>query len=123
MEKTQKRLIAKVKTTNGTFGTPVNTDISAVYEKLRSGDNEERVGRIAYQATLATLNGGAHDAGSSACDVLPYLLFAATFGKGGMEDVQTMTHLVLITINCPRLYAQAMHELSAGDIYAVDVTF
>ena len=100
MEKTQKRLIAKVKTTNGSFGTPVTTDLGAVYEKMRSGDNEERVRRIAYQATLAVLNGG-HDAHSSVCDALPYLLFAGTFGKGGMEDLQTMTHLVMISIGCP----------------------
>ena len=99
MGKTQKRLIAKVKTTNGSFGTPVNTDLGAVYEKLRSGDNGERVRKIAYQATLATLSGGCNE-GSSACDALPYLLFAATFGKGGLEDVQTMTHLVMISIDC-----------------------
>ena len=41
MEKNLKRLIAKVKTTNGSFGTPVSTDLGAVYDKLRSGDNEE----------------------------------------------------------------------------------
>lgn len=94
----QKRLIAKVKTTNGRFGTPVSTDLSVVYDKLRSGDNEERVKKIAFQAMLSTLKDKRH--GTSACDALPYLLFAATFGKGGLEDVQTMTNLVMISIDC-----------------------
>ena len=58
MEKNLKRLIAKVKTTNGSFGTPVSTDLGAVYDKLRSGDNEERVRKIAFQATVAALAGG-----------------------------------------------------------------
>ena len=94
----QKRLIAKVRTTNGRFGTPVSTDLSAVYDKLSSGDNEERVKKIAFQAMLSTLKDKRH--GASACDTLPYLLFAATFGKGGLEDVQTMTNLVMISIDC-----------------------
>ena len=58
MERNQKRLIAKVKTTNGTFGTPVSTDLGAVYDKLRSGDNAERVRKVAFQATVSALAEG-----------------------------------------------------------------
>ena len=106
MEKNQKRLIAKVKTTNGTFGTPVSTDLGAVYDKLRSGDNAERVRKVAFQATVSALAEGEREGLSSIGDALPYLLFSATFGKGGLDDVQAMTHLVLLSIGCPEGLAQ-----------------
>ena len=98
MEKTDKRLITKVKTSDGRFGKPVTTDIGAVYEKLRSGDNEERVKKIAYNAARATINGSSEPIDA---DSLPYLLFGATFGKGGFDDVRQMTSLTLLSIRCP----------------------
>ena len=98
MEKTDKRLITKVKTTDGRFGKPVTTDIGSVYEKLRSGDNEERVKKIANNAARATINGSSEPIDASS---LPYLLFGATFGKGGFDDVRQMTSLTLLSIRCP----------------------
>ena len=98
METTKERTISKVKTSDGRYGTPVTTTLSAVYEKLRSGDNEERVKKIARNVTVAVINGS--DTGVGA-DTLPYLLFGATFGKGGLDDVRTKTGLVLLSIACP----------------------
>ena len=34
-------------------------------------------------------------------DRLPYLLFSATFGKGGFEHPNTFTQLLLLDIPCP----------------------
>lgn len=33
--------------------------------------------------------------------LLSYLLFGATFGKGGFDDVRQMTSLTLLSIRCP----------------------
>ena len=54
MEKTKERTISKVKTSDGRYGTPVTTTLSAVYEKLRSGDNEERVKKIARNKSFSS---------------------------------------------------------------------
>ena len=110
MATTKERTISKVKTSDGRYGTPVTTTLSAVYEKLRSGDNEERVKKIARNVTVAVINGS--DTGVGA-DTLPYLLFGATFGKGGLDDVRTKTGLVLLSIACPeglsRIEALKLH--------------
>ena len=100
MENVTKRPMAKVRTTKGCFGTPVNTDLNTVFEKLRSGDNEEKVARIANCAMLAAIDGIRGERSAAAFDALPYLIFGVTFGKDGLADVRAMTHLVLLSISC-----------------------
>ena len=97
---TSKRLITKVKTNDGLLGKPADISIDDVYEKLRSGDYEERVKKVAAQATGAILDGVGRDSRLAGADALPYLLFSATFGKGGTDDVQALTHLVLLSFDC-----------------------
>ena len=103
MENVTKRPMAKVRTTKGCFGTPVNTDLNTVFEKLRSGDNEEKVARIANCAMLAAIDGIRGERSAAAFDALPYLIFGVTFGKDGLADVRTMTHLVLLSISFRRI--------------------
>lgn len=93
--------ISKVKTVLGAFQKPVTTDLQAVADKLRSGDNEERVKRIAQRAMSATLDGQKREGTLIGVDELPYLLFSATFGKGGVNDVRSFTGLVVLSVPCP----------------------
>lgn len=97
----EKILITKVKTVEGVFQKPVTTDLQAVADKLRSGDNEERAMRIAQHAMAASLSNDEYSGTLIGVDALPYLLFSATFGKGGMEDVKSFTGLVLLSVPCP----------------------
>ena len=64
--------ITKVKEKNGTMQKPVSTELSAVVEQMRSKktlDMREK----------------------------PRLLFSATFGRGGFDEVRSMTGLLLMT--------------------------
>ncbi len=97
----EKKLISKVKTVKGAFQKPVTTDLQAVAGKLCSGDNEERVRRIAQRAMSATLDGQKREGTLIGVDELPYLLFSATFGKGGVDDVRSFTGLVVLSVPCP----------------------
>ena len=95
-----KVLMTKVKTVGGRFQKPVATALDAIYEKLRSGEYDRQTERIALAATTATLNGGKRMGHLDAADALPYLLFSATFGKNGFDDVRQRTGLLVLTIDC-----------------------
>ena len=97
----EKIQISKVRTVGGVFQKPVTTDIQAVVDKLRSGDNEERAMRIARHAVSAAMDGRKREGTLIGVDALPYLLFSAVFGKGGVEDVRAFTGLVLLSVPCP----------------------
>ena len=64
--------ITKVKEKNGTMQKPVSTELSAVVEKMRS------------EKTLDMRE-------------KPSLLFSATFGRDGFDEVRSMTGLLLMT--------------------------
>jgi hypothetical protein len=93
--------ISKAKTIDGVLQRPVTTDLKAVVDKLRSGDNEQRVMQIAQRAMSATLDGRGREGTLIGVDALPYLLFSAVFGKGGVEDVKEFTGMVLLSVPCP----------------------
>jgi predicted P-loop ATPase len=97
----EKILISKAKTIGGMLQKPVTTDLQAVVDKLRSGDNEQRVMQIAKKAMSATLDSHKREGTLIGVDALPYLLFSAVFGKGGVEDVKSFTGLVLLSVPCP----------------------
>ena len=97
----EKILISKAKTIDGVLQKPVTTDLQAVADKLRSGDNAERVMRIAKRAMSAVLGSRKREGTLIGVDALPYLLFSAVFGKGGVEDVKSFTGLVLLSVPCP----------------------
>ena len=93
----EKLLITKVKTQNGKFLKPVITDLAAVCEKLRSGDHAERVNKVAMSVTLSAINHSDGRGTLEGVDALPYLLFSATFGRGGLSEVRQYTQLVLLS--------------------------
>ena len=96
----EKTLITKVKTRYGQFTTPVTTDLEAVYKKLRSGDYNERVGKIAMNATLSAIDHQERVGTLEGVDTLPYLLFSATFARNSFALVRSYTHLTLLSVSC-----------------------
>ena len=95
--------ITKVKTTNGEFGSPVTTEMDAIIERMRSESTREAVGEIAAQAHLRMLDPKNNQllGALAATDKLPRLVFSGTFGKGGFDDLRSMTGLLLMDVSCP----------------------
>jgi len=94
--------IAKVKTSCKKMGLPVNTELEAVVERMRLKSTREAVARIAEYAHLQRLlDDGKEQMGHfDGLDALPRLLFGATFGKKGFDDVREMTGLLLMDVDC-----------------------
>ena len=96
--------ITKVNTNAGTFGVPVSAELSAVVERMRSPKTKEAADRIAAIALKSRLSMKQDSPRYllSDTDRLPYLIFAATFGKGGFDKPVSFTGLVLLNIPCPQ---------------------
>ena len=95
--------ITKIKTKLGEFGSPVSTELEAVLERMRSVDTKavaERIRTVALQSRLSMEKGMPRYVLEDA-DRLPYLLFTATFGKGGYDHPSAFTQLLLLNIPCP----------------------
>lgn len=95
--------ITKIKTKLGQFGAPVSAELDAIVERMRSEDMKETVGNIrtvALQSRLMMEKGAPRYLLKDA-DRLPYLLFGATFGKGGFDSPNSLTQLLLLNIPCP----------------------
>ena len=100
--------ITKVKTTMGSFGSPVTTDISAVVERMRSPKTKEtadRIAAVALQSRLAMQQGAPRYLLGDA-NRLPYLLFSVTFGRRSLDKPTALTGLLLLNIPCPQGTAQ-----------------
>ena len=82
--------ISKFTTKDGACGRPVTTELETIVERMRSEKNREAV-----ELTSAGVRG-------DAADRLPRLLFSGTFGRGGTDDLRTMSGLVLMDIDCPQ---------------------
>ncbi|MBQ9650155.1 MAG: hypothetical protein IJV25_07000 [Prevotella sp.] len=95
--------ITKIKTKLGEFGTPVSTELETVVERMRSEDTKEAATRIRNSALQSRLmmEKGAPRYMLTDSDRLPYLLFSATFGKGGLDHPNALTQLLLLNIPCP----------------------
>ena len=102
--------ITKVKTKLGEPQLPVTTDIEAVIERMSSETTKPAADRIARNAMASRLEmeKGAPRYHLMGTDALPYLIFGATFGRGGFDDVKTMTGLLLLNIYCPEGHRQVM---------------
>ena len=96
--------IAKVKTTGGLFKKPVTTDLDSVVERMQSPKTKEAVNRIARVAMQSRLmmQEGLPKYFIQETDLLPYLIFSATFGKGGFDKPLSFTGLVLLDVPCPQ---------------------
>ena len=95
--------ITKVRTKLGEMQSPVSTELEAIVERMRSDDTKPAADVIARNAMYSRLmmDQGAPRYLLKGTDALPYLLFSATFGRGGLDDVRTMTGLLLLNIYCP----------------------
>ena len=82
--------ISKFTTKDGAYGRPVTTELETIVERMRSEKNREAVELIS-----AGVRG-------DAADRLPRLLFSGTFGRGGTDDLRTMSGLVLMDVDCPQ---------------------
>ena len=82
--------ISKFTTKEGAFGLPVTTELETIVERMRSEKNREAV-----EQAVASLCG-------DAADRLPRLLFSGTFGRGGTDDLRTMSGLLLMDVDCPQ---------------------
>ena len=95
--------ITKIKTKFGELGTPVSTELDAIVVRMRSDDTKEaaeRIRAVAMQSRLMMEQGTPRYLLKDA-DRLPYLLFSATFGKGGLDNPISFTQLLLLDIPCP----------------------
>ena len=94
--------ITKVNTKGGQFGTPVSTELSAIVERMRSPRTKESADRIATIALKSRLmiQQGMPRYQMNEADLLPYLIFTATFGRS-LQKPNAFTGLVLLNIPCP----------------------
>ena len=95
--------ITKVKTKIGEFGHPITVELSTIVERMRSGATKQaadRIAQVALASRLAMADGMPRYYIKEA-DLLPYLVFSATFGKDGFQKPTTATGLMLLDIPCP----------------------
>jgi hypothetical protein len=96
--------ITKVNTTAGQFKLPVSTELNSVIERMREPRTKEvadRIARTAMQSRLM-IEQGMPRYFIRDTDLLPYLIFSATFGKAGFDKPLSFTGLVLLNIPCPQ---------------------
>lgn len=96
--------ITKIKTRMGEFGAPVSTELEAIVERMRSEETKdaaEKIGRVALLSRLAMKEGMPHYFLTDT-DRLPYLLFSATFGKGGFDHPNTLPSCCCLTFPAKR---------------------
>ncbi len=96
--------ITKIKTRAGELGAPVSVELSAVVERMRSEETKaaaDRIAAVALSSRIAMAEGMPRYTLKDA-DLLPYLVFSATFGRDGLQKPITTTGLVLLNIPCPQ---------------------
>ena len=100
--------ITKIKTSLGSFGCPVTTDLDTIVERMRSPKTKEiadRIANTALQSRLA-MQKGMPRYFIADTDRLPYLLFSATFRQRSLDRPAALTGLILLNLPCPKGGAQ-----------------
>ena len=102
--------ITKVRTKLGEPLSPISTELEAIVERIRSEATKPAADRIVRNAMASRLmmEQGMPRYQLIGTDALPYLIFDATFGRGGFDDVRTMTGLLLLNIYCKEGHRQVM---------------
>ena len=92
--------ITKIRTKLGEFQTPVTTDLDLVVARMRSEETKKAADLIAHNAMASRLamQEGMPRYHLEATNLLPYLIFTATFGRGGLDNPKTTTGLLLLNI-------------------------
>ncbi|MBQ8989149.1 MAG: hypothetical protein IJ067_05620 [Prevotella sp.] len=95
--------ITKINTKIGEFGAPVSTELSPIVERMRAAKTKEAADRIAAVALKSRLmmQQGMPYYHLKETDLLPYLIFSATFGRGNLQKPIAFTGLVMLNIPCP----------------------
>ena len=96
--------ITKIKTRLGEFGAPVTTELDAIVERMRSPKTKEAadaIARITLHSRLM-MEKGMPRYFIRETDLLPYLVFSATFGKAGFDKPISSTGLLMLNIPCPQ---------------------
>lgn len=109
--------ITKIRTKLGEFQTPVTTDLDLVVARMLSEETKKAADLIAHNAMASRLamQEGMPRYHLEATNLLPYLIFTATFGRGGLDNPKTTTGLLLLNIACPEGQRQVMdmrHKVS-----------
>ena len=96
--------ITKVNTKNGEPKSPVSAELSSIVERMQSPKIKEAAMRIANAALKSRLmiEHGMPRYLLQETDLLPYLMFSATFGRAGFDKPISFTGLVLLDIPCPQ---------------------
>ena len=109
--------ITKIKTDDGQFGSPVSVSLEETVERMRSEAHQQKVEDIAQAVTFALIQQqekGHADLGVAVRYDLPYLIFSATFGRQGLQELRQPTGLVLLSadygLDVQRM--QAVRELA-----------
>jgi hypothetical protein len=102
--------ITKVTTRFGEPRSHISTELESVIERMRSDTIKPAADKIARNAMSSRLmmQQGAPRFHLTGTDALPYLIFGATFGRGGQDDVRTMTGLLLLNIYCQEGHRQVI---------------
>ena len=96
--------ITKMKTTLGTFGTPLSVELDTVVEKMRLEKTKaeaDGIATVALQSRLAMQQGAPRYYIKNA-DRLPYLVFSTIFGSRSLDKPVALTGLVLLDVPCPK---------------------
>ena len=96
--------ITKINTKTGKANAPVSTELGTIVERMRSPEIKaaaDRIASLTLQSRLV-MEQGAPRYSISDVELLPYLIFSATFGKDGLSKPIRFTSLVLLDIPCPQ---------------------
>ena len=93
--------ITKIRIKDKRFGTPVNTLLDDIVERMRSNTKIKEVNGIAERVTwsLATQEDGDFKGGVRGLDELPYLIFSSIYGRQGFSDFRQPTGLMLLSVD------------------------
>ena len=95
--------ITKIKTRKGVPGAPASVEFDDIVERMRSEETRGAANLIA-EVTLKSrlmMEKGAPRYYLEDADRMPFLVFSATFGKGGTDKPKSFTQLLLLNIPCP----------------------
>ena len=100
--------ITKVRTKKGDFCAPVSTSLEAVVSRMQQAKTKDVAEVVERNAIVGRLmeEEGRHRYLLEGADALPYMIFGATFGRGGFEDVRSLTGLLLLDIRCAEGHRQ-----------------
>ena len=93
--------ITKIRIKDKSIGTPVNTLLDGIVERMRSSAKIKEVNGIAERVTwsLATEEEDDFKGRIKELDEMPYLVFSAVYGRKGLSDFRQPTGLMLLSVD------------------------